>query len=122
MIGYWFTCWFLFVIGVSEDIDVLGAWFFSVILFFVLFGVFSRICKHSFAFTFLNLPTIGFFSVIFSIIMIVKSFTKKRSVKEKELMQLNIRLSQAEQRIQATELEIQEMDRVIQAHPAYTRA
>ena len=37
-------------------------------------------------------------------------------------MQLNIRLSQAEQRIQATELEIQEMDRVIQAHPAYTRA
>ena len=123
VLGWWFMCFVMFV-GAVADLNgyLLLGWLLCAFLYFPLFAVFAKICRRSIGLMFINLPTIGFFGVVFSIIMLIKSLVNKRSARERELNNLNIRFSQLNLAIETMQGEIVRLDQTIQARQAFVHA
>ena len=110
-------CLFTGMASFDDELGVLmGFAFLGYFFDFILIGVLACVCKKSFGWTFLNIPTIGIFGIVFIISMFIKSFTSDRGKLVKLIQGLKDQCIQIEQDIEKAKNRIVAADARIQEH------
>ncbi len=100
----------------EDPTAAMMTWLLFSLIYFISTGILAKVCKRSFGWMFLNIPTAGIAGFIFALVMFIKSFVSQRGKLVKLIQSMKDQTPQIHQSIQMAQRDIQMIDRAIAEH------